>query len=157
MIKERVRATRHSLPFKMMPLLMLVKMVYNAVKWINAFPPKGGISEFLSPRTIMTGMQLNYAMDCCLAFGSYVQAHKEPNPTNGQAPRMVGAICIGPSGNIQGLYDFLNLCTTKKIVRQSWTPLPMPQEVIDRVNALGKKDGVPSQPTFFDREGRLIK
>ena len=48
-IKERVRATCHSLPFKMMPLLMLVKMVYNAVKWINAFPPKGGVSEFLSP------------------------------------------------------------------------------------------------------------
>ena len=75
-IKERVQATCHSLPFKMMPQLMLIKMVYNVVKWINAFPPKGGISEFLSPWTIMTGTQLNYAMDCCLAFGSYVQAHE---------------------------------------------------------------------------------
>ena len=79
----------------------------------------------------MMGTQLNYATDCHLAFGSYVQAHEEPNPTNRQAPRMVGAICIGPSGNIQGSYEFLNLRTTKKITRQSWTPLPMPQEVID--------------------------
>ena len=116
-IKERVQATCHSLPFKMMPQLMLIKMVYNAVKWINVFPLKGGISEFLSLWTILTGTQLNYAMDCHLPFGSYIQAHEEPNLTNGQESRMVGAICIGQSGNIQGLYDFLNHCTRKKITR----------------------------------------
>ena len=71
-IKERVQATCHSLPFKTMPQLMLIKMVYNVVKWINAFPPKVGVSEFLSPQTILTGTQLNNVMDCCLPFGSYV-------------------------------------------------------------------------------------
>ena len=85
---------------QMMPQLMLIKMVYNAVKWINTFLLKGGILEFLSPQTILTSTQLNYATDCCLPFGSYVQAHKEPNPTNGQESRTVGVICIGPSGNI---------------------------------------------------------
>ena len=100
-IKERVQATCHSLlPFKMMPQLMLIKMVYNVVKWINVFPLKGGVSKFLSPWTILTGTQLNYVMDCHLPFSSYVQVHEEPNPTNGQESRMVKAICIGPSGNI---------------------------------------------------------
>ena len=33
----------------------------------------------------------------------------------------------------------------------------MLQEVIDHVNALGKADGIPSQLTFFDSEGRPVK
>ena len=67
-IKERIHATRHLLPFKMIPLLMLIKMVYTCVKWINAFPPKGGVSRMMSPRTIMTGTQLDYKTDCHLTF-----------------------------------------------------------------------------------------
>jgi hypothetical protein len=33
---------------------------------------------------------------------------------------------------------------------------PMPQEVIDRVNELGKANGQPELLTFYDRKGRLI-
>jgi hypothetical protein len=58
-IKERVRATRHTLPFTVIPLTMLVAMVYTSVLWINAFPPKGGVSPNLSPRNIMTGVQFD--------------------------------------------------------------------------------------------------
>ena len=71
-IKEKIWATCHSLPFKMIPQLMLIRMVYNMVKWINTFPLNEGISEFLSPWTIMTRVQLNYVMDCHLAFSSYI-------------------------------------------------------------------------------------
>ena len=39
-IKERVRATRHTLPFKLIPLLMLIELVYCSTLWINAFPPQ---------------------------------------------------------------------------------------------------------------------
>jgi hypothetical protein len=39
-IKERVRATRHILPFQMIPLIMLIDLIYSSVLWINAFPPK---------------------------------------------------------------------------------------------------------------------
>ena len=63
---------------------MLIKMVYKAIKWINAFPPKDGISDILSPRAIMMGTQLNFKSDCQLAFGTYVQVHQEPSPTNTQ-------------------------------------------------------------------------
>ena len=155
-IKERVRATRHTLPFKMIPLIMLIDLIYYSILWINAFPPKGGVSTTLSPRNIMTGIQFDYNKHCQLPFGSYVQAHEEPNPTNTQAARTVGAICLGPTGNIQGSYKFLNLRTGKRITRRRWTPLPMPQEVIDRVNQLGKADAQPELLTFYDRKGRLI-
>jgi hypothetical protein len=42
----------------------------------------------------------------------------------------------------------------KKIVRQSWDVIPMPDVVINRVNELGRDQ--PSLMTFTDRHGRLI-
>ena len=57
--------------------------------------------------------------------------------------RTLGAICLGPTGNSQGSYKFMNLRTGRRITRRKWTNLPMPQEVIDRVNELGKADGLP--------------
>ena len=60
-IKERVRATRHTLPFKVIPALtMFIELIYSSILWINAFPPKGGVSSTLSPRNIMTGIQFDY-------------------------------------------------------------------------------------------------
>jgi hypothetical protein len=155
-IKERVRAIRHTLPFKMIPLIMLINLIYSSILWINAFPPKGGVSTHLSPRNIMTGIQFNYNKHCQLPFGSYVQAHQEPNPTNTQAARTVGAICLGPTGNIQGSYKFLNLRIGRRITHRCWTALSMPQEVIDCVNQLGKADRQPELLTFYDCEGHLI-
>ena len=52
-IKERARACRHSLPFKMIPKIMIIEMIYNCVLWINAFPPKGDVSASISPRTLI--------------------------------------------------------------------------------------------------------
>jgi hypothetical protein len=155
-IKERVRATRHTLPFKVIPLTMLIELIYSSTLWINAFPPKGGVSSTLSPRNIMIGIQFDYQKHCRLQFGSYVQTHQEPSPTNTQAARTVGAVCLGPTGNIQGSYKFLNLRTGKLITRRRWTQLPMPQEVIDCAGQLGKADGQPELLTFYDRKGRLI-
>jgi hypothetical protein len=69
----------------------------------------------------------------------------------------LGAICLGPTGNFQGSYKFLNLHTGQRITCRKWTDLrPMPQEVIKRVNELGKANGQPELLTFYDRKGRLI-
>ena len=155
-IKERVRAIRHSLPFKYIPGLMLMELVYFSTMWINAFPPKGGVSPNISPRGIMIGTQFDYAKHCKLPFGSYVQAHEEPSTTNTQGARTVGAICLGPTGNLQGSYKFLNLRSGRLITRRSWTNLPMPDEVIKRVDQLGKSEGQPELLTFFDRRGLVI-
>ena len=83
-IKEHVRAIRHTLPFKVIPLLMLIEMIYHATMWLNAFPPKGGISTSVSPQTIMTCMHFDYKKHCQLPFSTYVQAHEEPTLSNMQ-------------------------------------------------------------------------
>jgi hypothetical protein len=49
------------------------------------------------------------------------------------SPRTIGAICLGPRGSIQGGYNFMSLSTGERIHRREWTSLPMPKDVIDRV------------------------
>ena len=131
---------------------MLVEMVNNCELWLNMFAPKGGIGS-VSPRTLMTGIKLDYKKHCQLPFNSYVQVHEEPTSTNLPSARTIGAITLGPTGNLQGGYKFLNLQTGKKITRRNWTHLPMPIEVIERVNQLGKEQNQPTLLTFQDRHG----
>ena len=153
-VKERTRAVRHSLPFKRMPKMMTANMVLHVVRQLTFFPGKGGISANLSPRMIMMGESLDFKKHLSLQFGEYCQVHEEDTPRNSQTARTKAAICLGPSGNIQGGFKFMSLQTGKKIVRRSWDRLPMPDTVITRVNILGK--GQPSQLTFKDRKGRPI-
>jgi hypothetical protein len=53
LIKERGRGILNTLPFKKMPQLILIELVYHVVLWLNAFPSRSGISETLSPREIV--------------------------------------------------------------------------------------------------------
>jgi hypothetical protein len=80
--------------------------------------------------------------------------HEEDNPRNSQIARTKGAISLGPSGNLQGGFKFMDLNSGKKIVRHSWDVIPMPDLLIDRVNALCCDQ--PQQMTFTDRHGHLI-
>ena len=101
----------------------------------------------------MNRIKLDYSKHCRLPFGSHVQVHDKPIPTNSPTARTVGAITLGPTGNLQGGYKFLNLRTGKKITRQNWTHLPMPSEVIERINKIGLAQGQPKLLTFQDRHG----
>jgi len=153
-VKERCRAKRHSLPFKQLPKLLTIFIVLNAVKLLNFFPTKGGISDTLSPKTIMSGETLDYKKHLSLSIGQYCQVHEEDLPRNSLVARTKGAISLGPSGNLQGGQRFMALDTGKKITRRNWDVIPLPDLVIARVNELGK--GQPEMLTFTDRRGRPI-
>ena len=47
----------------------------------------------------------------------------------------------------------MNLNTWERRHRRSWTPIPMPDEVIRIGEQLGKLDGQPHLPTFTDEDG----
>ena len=55
MMKERCCAYRHGLTFQRIPKLFTIHIVFQTVKLINFFPTMGGISDTLSPKTIMSG------------------------------------------------------------------------------------------------------
>ena len=134
-LKERIRSVYNTLPFKSMPPMMLAELVSYCNFWLNSFPKEDGISKILSPRTIITGKQINYLKHCKLEFGEYVQTHEEHDNT--LTTRTIGAISLRPTGNSQGTHLFLNLNTGRIISRNKWTVLPMPEEVIQQVNQLG--------------------
>jgi hypothetical protein len=50
--------------------------------------------------------------------------------------RTTGAINLGVTGSIQGTHKFFNLNTGEIIVRRKWTELPLPNEVINRLEEL---------------------
>ena len=153
-VKDRVRSRYNNLPFSRIPRLVVVRLVSNAVFWLNAFPHPDGVSTTLSPRYLLTGRHLDYRKHVRLEFGSYAQTHEEH--TNDMRARTLGAICLGPSGNEQGGHYFMCLRTGRRLHRFAWTPLPMPEDAITRVNALGAQQGMPKTLTFSDRFGHEL-
>ena len=53
LIKEWGRGILNTLPFKRMPRLVLIELIYHVVLWLNAFLAKSGVSETLSPCKIV--------------------------------------------------------------------------------------------------------
>ena len=49
-VKERVRSTWNSLPYKKVPNIMISRMVENSVSWLNALPVNSGIYCTIFPR-----------------------------------------------------------------------------------------------------------
>ena len=153
-VKDRVRSGYNNLPFSRIPRLVVVRLVSDAVFWLNAFPHPDGVSTTLSPRYLITGRHLDYRKHVRLEFGSYAQTHEEH--TNDMRARTLGAICLGPSGNEQGGHYFMCLRTGRRLHRFAWTPLPMPEDAITRVTALGAQQGMPKTLTFSDRFGHEL-
>jgi hypothetical protein len=67
---------------------------------------------------------------------NFRQVHDDRQQTNTMEPRTTGAINLGPTGNIQGAHKFLSLSTGEVIVRRKWTELPVPSEVLLRMEEL---------------------
>jgi hypothetical protein len=95
----------------------MIHIVLNAFKMLNFFPTKGGISDTLSPKTIISGETLDSKKHLGLQVGQYCQVHEEDTPRNSQSPRTKGATSLGSSGNLQGGYKFMALNTGNKITQ----------------------------------------
>ena len=153
-LKERTRAIYCTLPFRKIPRRVIIEMVYAANYWLNMFPRKGGISQTMSPRTLLTGLTMNYNRHCRLEFGEYVQTHEEHD--NSLNPRTIGALALRPTGNVQGGYFFFSLTTGKVINRMRWTSIPMPKDVIDRVERMARQEHAGTTLLFEDRDHNAI-
>ena len=95
---------------------MTIELEKHVVMFLKAFPPNSGLSKTYSPRTIMTGKALDWNKSCKLHFGAYAQVHKDRNVTNALEERTQGSICLGPTGNLQGTYNFFSPRSGKKLL-----------------------------------------
>ena len=142
-IKERLRSTVHGLPYKRLPKLLVHSIVSDAVRCLNLFPWKYGISDTLSPDNIVRGTALPDFPALRLELGAYVQVFEDCAPSNTPRARSLGAIALHPTGNAQGDYFFLSLATGSRISRHTWTELPIPDTAIARVEALALHERQP--------------
>ncbi len=111
------------------------------VLWMNAFPVKSGISQMFLPRELLVRWQLDYKKHCRVPPGTYCEKHDKPKPTNTMAWWTHEGIALGPTGNLQGSVKIYCINTGRVLKRQSFTPMPMPNCVIKRINAISKKEG----------------
>ena len=116
-VKERARAIINTLPYRRLPKRMVVKVMYFVTMWLNSFPVNNGISRKFSPRELLKRHALDATHHCRALFGAYCGVHDEHSPSNTMQRRTHAAICLGPTGNIQGSYKFFCLTTGRKIVR----------------------------------------
>ena len=139
-VKERCRSIYNTLPFTKLPGMLVVQMVSACNFWLNIYPPKDGVSRKINPRELITGVKIDFNKHIRAAFGDYVQVHDEHN--NSMTTRTTGAIATKPTGNAQGGFWFYSLTTSRMLDQKRWTALPMPQDVIDRVAVLARRNPV---------------
>ena len=85
----------------------------------------------------MTGLKMDFNKHCRIAFDEYAKVYDETR--NDMTERTVGGICLGPTNNIQGGYQFTKLSTGKVITKYKFYKVPMTQEVIERVIETGRQ------------------
>jgi hypothetical protein len=91
----------------------------------------------------MTGRPNPDYNDMQIEFGVYAQVYKDSGPTNNVRARTTGAIALTPTGNAKGGYYFLSLTTGRKLCREQWDELPMPNGVIAIVEHIAQTDNQP--------------
>ena len=142
-MKETMRATAHGLPYRCLPKLMIVKLVAMATRCLNGFPKDDGVSEHMSPHSIITRQARMDYNKIALEFGSYVQLLDRS--VNTICSRTISAIALNPTGDENGTYRFMSLKTGQVLTKGpgSWTEVPITDIAIARVEALAKQEGQP--------------
>ena len=94
---------------------------------------------------------MDYKKHCRVEVGTYCEVHDKPSPTNNMVSRTHEAIALGPTGNLQGSVKFFCINTRRVLKRRNFTPIPLPDSVIAKVNAIGKKEGQGRDFRFTNR------
>jgi hypothetical protein len=81
----------------------------------------------------------------------HCETHEENSPTNSMKSHALPTVCLGPTGNFQGSYNFLNL-VSGLVIKHSSFIIPAPQSIITHVNDLAAKSGVSTDLIFANQK-----
>jgi hypothetical protein len=123
---------------------------------LNFFPPKEGISPFYSPRMILHQQSMDYGKHCSIPFGSYVQAHTEPDPSNTQLPRTLDCIYLQYVDNNQGGHHLLDLRTGQTIKRRTVTTIPITSNVVDLIHKMAENNDMTANLKIETKSGTIL-
>jgi hypothetical protein len=138
-IKQRVRShICGRLPFTL-NILGLSMLALFCISRLN-HEHTGTRPGALTPREAFSGRKTVGSLDYRVAFGDYTQC-TVPNTDNSMKPRTEDCIALLPTGNRTGTVKMMSLSTGQVVLRDQFIILPMPQSVINLLNAMAKKDG----------------
>ena len=84
-----------------------------------------------------------------------VSTHEEHDNT--MAPRTIGALVLRPTGNAQGSYQFFSLSTRRVLTRNRATTLPMPDDVIEQVHRIARRQKAHAGMVFKNHNRVRVK
>lgn len=125
---------------------MIRVAIEGAHKALNQLPAKHGALLHMNPLTIVTGRPSPDYNDLQIKFSAYTHIFEDNDPTNTMKQQTTGAIALNLTGNAQGRYYFMLIVTGKRLSRQHWDNLPMPDSVITRVEEMAETEGQPIMP-----------
>ena len=139
MVKERARAhICGRLPFTLNDLCNTYLVLY-CVSRINC-QQSGSRPGGLSPKELISGRRVDGTLDFRAAFGDYAVC-TVPKTDNTMSSRTEDCIVLLPTHNRTRSFKMLSLNTGKIITRDQFKILPMPQSVIQTLNAMAAKEG----------------
>ena len=144
-VKERCRTTCRAAPYTRYTTLMVQHLVTSRVSWLNKFPSKNGVSQTMSPATIVLGHAKPNMKTKRIPFGSYAMCYTQTS--NDMKTRAVPGVALSEANEKGGQY-FMNLHTGKRIHAFAWKELPVPDWVIEKVEEMAEIEG---QPKMTDR------
>ena len=89
----------------------------------------------------MRHQALDWDKHCKYAFGTYVQANQNNDPTNTNAPRTIDGIYLRLCWNRYGGHKIMSLETSELVIRQYVTPIRITNTVIKAVEAMAEEQG----------------
>ena len=146
----------HCLLYNRLPCIMVKILMGESAKKLNFFPAKHGVSKYYSPQMILHQQNLDYNKHCQYAFGTYVQAHDEPDPSNTNSPCTLDCIYLHYNDNEQGGHDLLHLQTNQMITHRKVTPIPITPAIIKQVHRIAELEGMPKGLKVTNRTGHIL-
>jgi hypothetical protein len=122
---------------------MIRELTKHGVQCLNRFPWRNGMSQDMSPNTIVTGKPTPDYNNMRIEFGGYAQVFEDNDPSNTNKLWSVGAIALTATGNSNGDCYSMSLTTGACILRHKWTEMPITDTAIARVEALAANEGQP--------------
>ena len=138
-VKDTVRSVSASLPYKYLLNVMVKMLVVEATTRLNYFVNTNGIKHY-SPQQLLKESKVDFGKHCQIPIFSYVQAPHEATIYNSQQPRTLDCLYMRPLYTMHGGHQLYHIPTGKLITRHGKLHIiPTPQHIIDKINALGKK------------------
>jgi hypothetical protein len=145
-MKERVRALLHSLPY-ILPKKLIPSLVLFVAARLNA-SPCGTRVDPTPPREIFLNRKSSMRTDFKIGFGELVLVDNIGTVKNSMSPRSREAISLHPATESPGGFHFFLLDTQEIVVRSSWVDnIPFTAAIVDRINGIAVADGVPDNPS----------